>query len=111
MALHKVSAHSRASAHGSFEVDAASLLQGAQICPAQGLRRNTDFELIFGELRDCQASPVDTDAVPKMAISEDFRAVADCQGRSAAAAGRFIQAFQRGDSWLVVSAASKFCII
>jgi hypothetical protein len=46
-----------------------------------------------------------------MAISEDFRAVADCQGRSAAAAGRFIQAFQRGDSWLVVSAASKFCII
>jgi hypothetical protein len=89
----------------------AALLQGAQIRPAQGLRRDADFEFIFAEFRDRQASPVDADAVSEMAVSEDFCAVADRQGRSAAAAGGLVQAFQRGDSWLVVSAASKVWIV
>jgi hypothetical protein len=95
MALHKVSAHPRCCRNRSLQVDFAILLEGAQICSSQGLGRDTDLEGGFVERGYGQASSIYADAVPKMAIVQDFGRIGDRE-RCAAIFGLVIEL---GDNW------------
>lgn len=44
MTLDEVAAHSRVGFGGAFKVHFGVILEGAEICTAEGLRRDADFE-------------------------------------------------------------------
>lgn len=100
-----MSSHSCTRIHSPLKVDAASLLQAPQICPAECLGCDAHLKLIFPELCDGQTSAVDAYAVAEVCIAEDVGAVGDGQGGAFPAAGGLVELRQARDRWLDISTA------
>jgi hypothetical protein len=95
MALHEVSAHARGCRNRPLQVDFAILLEGAQICSSQGLGRDANFEGEFIERGYGQAGSIYADAVPEMAIVQDFGGI----GNGECCAAIFGLVVKFGDNW------------
>ena len=82
MALHKVPAHPCRGGDSTLQIDLAVFLKGAEICPAERFGSNANREGRLGKGGDGQASAIDTDAVSKVAVAQDFRGIGDSESRS-----------------------------